>query len=225
MHPRTTARLAAINGAPIGYINGRPIPAICGGSDDPPPADPPPADPPPPVEPSPTDKGFPEGTPVAEMAPEQQAAYWRFHARKHEDRVKQMADYDALKTAADELAQIKAANATDQEKAVMAAREEAAAEARREALPRLVRAEFKAAAAGRLDAARIDAIVEPLDLTKFATDTGEVDEAKVAAYVDGIAPTKPHIPDLGQGRRPGKPGPSVASGREMYESRHTKANA
>lgn len=33
-------------------------------------------------------KGFPEGTPVRDMTPEQQAAYWRHHARKHEDALK-----------------------------------------------------------------------------------------------------------------------------------------
>lgn len=33
-------------------------------------------------------KGYPEGTPVRAMTPEQQAAYWRHHARKHEDALK-----------------------------------------------------------------------------------------------------------------------------------------
>lgn len=31
------------------------------------------------------DRGYPTNTPVAEMGPAQQAAYWKFHARKHED--------------------------------------------------------------------------------------------------------------------------------------------
>lgn len=33
-------------------------------------------------------KGYPEGTSVRDMTPEQQAAYWRHHARKHEDALK-----------------------------------------------------------------------------------------------------------------------------------------
>jgi hypothetical protein len=34
------------------------------------------------------DRGYPAGTPVADMAPAQQAAYWKFHSRRHEDQLK-----------------------------------------------------------------------------------------------------------------------------------------
>lgn len=34
------------------------------------------------------DRGYPENTPLAQMNVDQQAAYWKFHARKHENAVK-----------------------------------------------------------------------------------------------------------------------------------------
>jgi hypothetical protein len=34
------------------------------------------------------DRGYPANTPVAEMTPQQQTAYWRYHARKHENAYK-----------------------------------------------------------------------------------------------------------------------------------------
>lgn len=34
------------------------------------------------------DRGYPANTPVAEMSPAQQTAYWKFHARKHENAFK-----------------------------------------------------------------------------------------------------------------------------------------
>lgn len=71
------------------------------------------------------EKGFPENTPVAEMTVAQQAAYWMWYARKHENLAKARGDYDELKVKADELDKVKAENATDQEKAIAAAKEEA----------------------------------------------------------------------------------------------------
>lgn len=72
-----------------------------------------------------TSRGFPAETPIEQMTAEQQAAYWKFQARKHENEAKSRADYDDLKAKADELAQLKAANQTEQERALDEAREEA----------------------------------------------------------------------------------------------------
>lgn len=41
--------------------------------------------------------GFPDNTPVAEMEPTHQAAYWKHHARKHEARASAAPDADELK--------------------------------------------------------------------------------------------------------------------------------
>lgn len=70
-------------------------------------------------------RGFPAETPIEQMTAEQQAAYWKFQARKHENEAKSRADYDQLKAASEELAQLKAANQTEQEKALNEARDEA----------------------------------------------------------------------------------------------------
>ena len=176
--------------------------------------------------------GFPAGTPLAEMTAEQQAAYWKRQSRKHEQQVKALGitpdQLSALRERASQLDALEAASRTDHENALLTAREEAdkAARADEQAkiLPRLVAAEFRAVAAGRLDSTRIAQVLEPLDMGKFLTDSGEVDAAKVAAYVDGIAPAPQggRIPDMGQGRRPTSAHPSVSSGAARYAEKHGK---
>lgn len=183
-----------------------------------PPAPPAPSAPPTPPVPPVSDKGFPDNTPLAEMTAEQQAAYWKHYARQHEGVAKARADYDDLKAKADELDALKAASATEQEKAVKAASEAARTKALQETTPRLVAAEFRAASAGRHTPEQLAAILEPLDMSKFLDPKGNVDTAKVDAFINSVtpAPAKPGFPDLGQGRRPGGAGPSVAAGREMF---------
>lgn len=171
------------------------------------------------VAPAVEDKGFPEATPLAEMTDKQQAAYWKHYARQHEGRVQQMSDYDSLKDKAAQYDALSEASRTDQERAIQAARDEAKAAALQEAAPRLVRAEFRAAAKGVLTDAARDAILEDLDFSKYLTDKGEVDEAKVAAKVAALAPTEPQRPpvQLGQGRTGTDAKPSVETGRALYE--------
>lgn len=166
--------------------------------------------------------GYPDKTPVAEMPADQQVAYWKHQARKHEDRVKGMSDYETVKAERDHLKQ---ATQTDAEKAIEAARAEATeaarAEARKETLPALVKAEFKAAAAGKIPAERLATILDPLDLTKFLDATGaEVDTDKVQQYVDGLAPDGKKWPDMGQGRRGDTTKTTgVGAGKSLYEER------
>lgn len=169
--------------------------------------------------------GFPDKTPWKDMPAEQQAAYWKHQARKHEERASRSADYDDVVAERDRLRQ---ATLSDSEKAIEAARTEAAdaarAEVRKETLPNLVKAEFKAAVAGRIPADRLSALIEPLDLTKFLTaDGGEVDTDKVQRYVDGIAPADAKKwPDTGQGHRTSTKTSGVGAGRDLYESRRPK---
>lgn len=170
--------------------------------------------------------GYPDKTPVAEMPAEQQVAYWKHQSRKHEQRASRTADYDDVVAERDRLKQ---ATLSDSEKAIEAAKTEAAeaarAEARKEALPALVRAEFKAAAAGKIPADRLAGILEPLDLTKFLTaGGGEVDTDKVQQYVDGLAPDGKKWPDMGQGRRgDAQKSTGVGAGRSLYGDRRSKA--
>lgn len=102
-----------------------------------------------------------------------------------------------------ELEEIKRSQMTDQEKAIAEARAEARAEALAEAGSNIAAAEFKAAAAGRLEDDQLTTLLDGLDLKAFLTD-GQVDTAKIASFMDGIAPPQGErrmTSDLGQGAR------------------------
>jgi hypothetical protein len=63
--------------------------------------------------------GYPDATPVADMAPEHQVAYWRTMSRQHEARSKAAPDateLETLRAAATELATRKAAELSDTER-------------------------------------------------------------------------------------------------------------
>ncbi|MGW2950791.1 hypothetical protein [Streptomyces eurythermus] len=75
--------------------------------------------------------GYPDGKPVAEMEPAHQVAYWKHHARKHEQRANSApdaAELERLRAAEAELAQRKAADMTETER-LQAAADAAKAEA------------------------------------------------------------------------------------------------
>ncbi len=122
-------------------------------------------------------RGFPAETPIEQMTAEQQAAYWKFQARKHENEAKSRADYDDLKAKADELAQIKAANQTDQEKALNDARDEARREGENIGAERYL----KDAVMGRFQALTgkndddVAKAFAHVDAHSFVTDTGDLD--------------------------------------------------
>lgn len=216
--------------------DGRPIFPIAGGSE---PPNQPPADPPagPPAPPAPPAKGFPENTPVADMTIEQQASYWKHYARQHEDRVRAFGgltpeQLTELQQKAQRADALEFDLMSDADRKVAEAALEARTIAESEFAPRLVRAEFRAELKGRvpdeeLDT-RLNTLLEPLDSSKFLTSSGDVDTAKVAAFVAGIAPatgTPAPRPNRvgpspsGLGQRPGSTSqPSVASGRELYKA-------
>ncbi|MEV5319171.1 hypothetical protein AB0K92_16200 [Streptomyces sp. NPDC052687] len=82
--------------------------------------------------------GYPDATPVADMSAEHQVAYWRHHARKHEQRANSApdaAELERLRAAEAELNQRKAAEMSEAERvqAEKAAAEAAAATAKAEA--------------------------------------------------------------------------------------------
>lgn len=141
-------------------------------------------------------------------------------SRRWEERAKANAD------ASRELDKLRKSQMTETEKAVDEAKASARADALREIGGRLVDAEVKAAAAGRLTEAQRDALLDGLDRTRFLTEDGDVDTARVAKWVDSIAPapqataepdtTSRARIDLGQGRRSGQVRPSVAAGRDLY---------
>lgn len=82
--------------------------------------------------------GYPDATPVADMTPEHQAAYWRYHSKKWEGVAKSAPDADELTRLRErdaELKRIEDEKLTDEERTrtSLAAAETAAAEARVEA--------------------------------------------------------------------------------------------
>jgi hypothetical protein len=174
-------------------------------------------------------RGYPSDTPVAEMTADQQAAYWKAQARKHEARVKQAPTPDELKVmreAMTELDELRSASMGELERAVASAKAEGATAAAEEFRLKLVAAEFRYAAAGHLEPEELTELIDPLDLRKFLDDNGDVDTEKVSAWVGiklqdkGAAGQPRRFPDLGQGTRPITHTPSVAAGRAAYEARH-----
>jgi hypothetical protein len=124
-------------------------------------------------------------------------------AKKHERQAKENI------AAAKELARVRREAMTDQERAVAEAVEKAKAEAFTESASRfgarLVAADIKASAAGRLSAEQIDALTARLDVSGFLTADGEVNAGAITEFVESIAPApapgQTGFPDLGQGAR------------------------
>lgn len=112
----------------------------------------------------------------------------------------------ARKVAERELANLRKAAMSDQERAVAEAKAAGLAEAARTAAPRLVRAEFRAAAAGQVDKQALDAYLEDVDLTKFVTDDGEPDLKAIEARIKRLGGGRPA--DFDGGARTSAPGPS-----------------
>lgn len=209
-----------------------------------PPSDPPkdpPADPPkdPPSDPSDKDLGFPKDTPVAEMSYEQQAAYHRYHSRKHEQRHKQWRDVfgdktpEQAKADRDELEELRRGKRTESENAVEDAKKTAREEVTREYGTKLVRAEFRAALKNlegvdqRDGTDKRDRIIDGLNLADYLTDSGDVATDKVNSYAADIAPADTgaggHHADYGGGPRNRTTPSGVGAGRDLYaESRGKK---
>ncbi len=118
-------------------------------------------------------------------------------------------DYDDLKTKAAKLADLENQSKSDQEKAVEKARKEADDAARKDEggkwSQRIVRAEVKALAGGKL-ADPADAVAM-LDLSEFKLDdTGNVDPKAVEAAIDKLLEAKPYLAAGGTVRRPAPQG-------------------
>lgn len=233
IHPRTRLRA-------VGIVGGRPVWPILGGSGDGPPAggDPgtgnpptpaPPAPAPDPPAPEPSGPGFPADTPVSEMTPVEQAAYWKDKARKHETVVKKRGDYDQLKADSDQLKKLRKEHETDTERATREAADKARADTMAKVGRQLVMAEFRAAAGGRIDAERLAVLTDDLDPGRYLDDDGNVDGDRVAAKVAAWAPAsttppppRTPKPDHSQGARGGDKPKGTDAGREMFAARRKR---
>lgn len=116
-------------------------------------------------------------------------------------------NYEELKTKADQHDALLEELSSDAEKAAQKAREDALTEANSKAIPRVVKAEFKAAAKGVLTAEQLASLLEDRDLTKYVNADGDPDEEKIANLVKAFAPANGNgdreFPDLGGGNRGG----------------------
>lgn len=175
---------------------------------------------------------FPADTPVAEMTPPQQAAYHKAQSRRWEERAKARGDYDDLKAKAEQYDALVTASQTEHERAVAEARTEADKAARADVTSkftaRLVEAEIKAAAAGRLTDPQLQALLPTLNHAAFLNAENEPDADKVSALVQSLTPAAPQTrtaTDLGQGRRATPAATGTAAGRALYAERHPQKTA
>lgn len=154
------------------------------------------------------DLGFPKDTPVADMTPEQKAAYWhnqskvqqraRETAEREASAYKKFGSVDDLQSAADAAEQARQAALSENDRALETARAEAKAEGAREAggkylaaaITGMLVAHTKGAQETFEDAsARVAGAIEFADLTKFIGDNGELDAAKVQTFATSIGST------------------------------------
>lgn len=148
----------------------------------------------------------PAATPEPEaLAPEPgeidykaEADKWKGLARKHEQQWK------AAKPAVDKLAELEAAGMSDMDKAVKEAEERGRTQA--------VKTYGEQIAAAKLEAALTGVVPDPsglvaeLNLSKYVTDTGDVDTDAIAAAREKFStqiptPAAPPAPNLHQGRQ------------------------
>lgn len=122
---------------------------------------------------------FPVDTPVKDMTPEQQVAYWKHQARKHENRARPK-NFDEIVAKAAKFDELAKQQMSDNERAVEEAKAVAFAEGRKALVPSLVRAELRAELP-HLSAGQLDDLLENVAVEKFVTDDG-VDVERVRRF-------------------------------------------
>lgn len=148
---------------------------------------------------------FPSETPVAEMSAEQQAAYWKHQARKHEGRVRQYGDItpEKLTQLQQEAETLRTQNQTDAERAIAEATEKGRAEGRAALAAERAKNALERSLEGRvLNPSAAASLFE--DRPKFIKDDG-VDAEALSAWVEANSTPateapKP-FPNLFQGDR------------------------
>lgn len=150
---------------------------------------------------------------LSEMTIEERAEYFEKKANRLATNLKGYSDYDDLKAERDRLL---AASQTDQEKEVADAKAAGRAESDAVWQQRLAAAELRGALGGTRTAEQIQTLIEPLDLTKFLTSTGEVDTDKVTRFAATFGTT---VDPSGQGRQSAGTASKGDAGRAEAEKR------
>lgn len=180
------------------------------------------------------DKGFPANTHFKDMTPEQQVAYKSHQLTKSENLLakfegvtpEQLAQFKADADAYKQL--VESQKPEDQkasEKVLNDAIEKAREEERSKYAPVLVSAAFKAEAAGRLEADKLDALTKHLNVAAFIGADGAVDSEAVKTLIDSIAPAKTVTQSsttVHQGFRRSEGGSSLSRGSELWKQLNNK---
>ncbi len=141
-----------------------------------------------------------DAPPPADVDWKAEADKWKTHSRKHEQLWK-----DA-KPAVDELEKLKAAQMSDMDKAVREAEERGRSDAAKTYGEKIAAAKLEAALTGVVPDP--SSVVEDLNLSRYVTDTGDVNAEAVTALRDkyaAIAPPRDDPPNLHQGRQGSTP--------------------
>ena len=109
----------------------------------------------------------------------------------------------AHKEASAELENLRKQFMTDQERAVVEAKEAGRTEALTAMGGKLVEAEFRVAAAGRVPTETLNRILGAIDVKPFVDQDGQPNSKAIIEFIEGIAPAErePDPLDLGQGSR------------------------
>jgi len=127
---------------------------------------------------------------------------WKKHARTWEQRAKD--DKKRAEAAEAELAKLRQAQMSDTERAIAEARAAAAAEADERWVSRVLTAEAKAAAAGKV--VDVETAVQLLDLSKIPVVDGKVDSDELVRAIDALVAAKPFLaPAQGKHQTPTAP--------------------
>lgn len=123
---------------------------------------------------------FPADTAVKDMTPDQQAAYWKHQARKHENRVKEYGNVtpEQARKAAEDAEEARKKGLSEADRAIEDAREAARSETATEAAKREAETAFKIALRGRV----IDGEAA-FNRPDFVKD-GAADVGAILAWVD-----------------------------------------
>jgi hypothetical protein len=179
-----------------------------------------------------SDLGFPPDTPVADMTPEQKAAFDR---HKREQNKAERARWrsvtgdrtpEQLKADLDKLAEYEKAQLTPSERQLQDAREQATSETRAAMRAETATTIYETALETlNVPEADIPALVRGFNATGFITDDG-VDRAAITSFAKKFAPAgtaDQRRRDFGAGARgDSSQGTGVSAGRARYEERHPK---
>ncbi len=170
--------------------------------------------------------GYPEGKPVADMEPAHQVAYWKYHARKHEDRANAAPDAAELERLRQADADLKARQASEltETQRLQKERDDAAA---------LAATEAAKAAAATAELLKLQVAAEkqltPAQAAWLRGSTKEELEASAAQLLADFTPSGQGGGDSGGstrsgGNRGGDVGgaKTVSAGADLYRERHGK---